>query len=144
MRQVRAGLRTPSGARQRRHAVGRAYLDFARTESGLFDTAIVALEHHPLSAARIEPDSYPNLAAGCPPAPGRAELRPFAQLELALDGLAEAGLVAPARRPALGSPIWAAVHGLAVLLRGPLRALPDRDQARLDAHTFGLIEAALS
>ena len=39
MSQVRAGPHTPTGARLRLRAVGQAYLEFARTEPGLFDTA---------------------------------------------------------------------------------------------------------
>src|SRR5437588_7078727 len=45
MNQVRAGAHTPTGARLRLRAVGKAYLDFARTEPGLFDTAYTATEH---------------------------------------------------------------------------------------------------
>src|SRR5689334_3733066 len=37
--QVRAGPHTPTGARLRLRAVGEAYLEFARTEPALFDTA---------------------------------------------------------------------------------------------------------
>src|SRR5919205_2918855 len=45
MRRVRAQPRTPTGARLRLRAVGQAYLDFARTEPGLFDTAFAAPDH---------------------------------------------------------------------------------------------------
>src|SRR5919201_4128869 len=45
MSQVRAGAQTPTGARLRLRAVGRAYLDFARTEPRLLDTAFVATDH---------------------------------------------------------------------------------------------------
>src|ERR687888_49098 len=45
MSQVRAGAQTPKGARLRLGAVGRAYLEFARTEPGLFDTAFAASDH---------------------------------------------------------------------------------------------------
>src|SRR5205807_748274 len=54
MSQVRAGPHTQTGARLRIQAVGKAYLDFARTESGLFDTAFTATEH-PASGASDEP-----------------------------------------------------------------------------------------
>jgi AcrR family transcriptional regulator len=147
MRQVRAGPQTPTGARQRLRAVGRAYLEFARTEPGLFDTAFTTLGHRSLGA-RDEAGGSPGAGgddAGRRQAlGGRGELRPFAQLELALDGLVEAGLLARARRPVVDYPIWAAVHGLAVLLLGPLRGLPERDKARLEAQTFGFIEDSVS
>src|SRR5919109_2524046 len=45
MSQVRAGPHTPTGARLRLQAVGKAYLDFARTEPGLFDTAFTTTDH---------------------------------------------------------------------------------------------------
>src|ERR671936_1764832 len=51
MSRVRVRPRTPTGARLRLRAVGQAYLDFARTEPGLFDTAFAATEHHPAPSA---------------------------------------------------------------------------------------------
>src|SRR3954463_3153237 len=42
MSRVRSGAHTPTGARLRMRAVGKAYLDFARAEPGLFDTAFTA------------------------------------------------------------------------------------------------------
>src|SRR5437763_6944510 len=49
MSQVRAGPHTPTGARLRLRAVGQAYLKFARTEPGLFDTAFATASHPPPS-----------------------------------------------------------------------------------------------
>jgi AcrR family transcriptional regulator len=124
MSRVRAGPRTPTGAGLRLQAVGKAYLDFARTEPGLFDTAF-ALTDHPTSGASDQPT-------------------PFEHLQAALDGLVGAGLMDPARRPEIEYPTWAAVHGLAVLFRGPLRSLSDREKTRLETQTFAFIGAALS
>src|ERR671928_1066716 len=45
MNRVRPGPHTPTGARLRLRAVGEAYLEFARTEPGLFDTAFAARDH---------------------------------------------------------------------------------------------------
>jgi len=45
MSQVRAESNTPIGARLRLQAVGKAYLEFARTEPGLFDTAFTETDH---------------------------------------------------------------------------------------------------
>src|SRR5215470_16865564 len=96
MSKVRAGSHTRTGARLRLRAVGEAYLDFARTEPGLFDTAFALTDH--------------------PGGPGT----PLDLLKAALDDLVGAGILEPARRPNIEYPIWAAVHGLATLLRGPL------------------------
>jgi AcrR family transcriptional regulator len=124
MSRVRAGRRTPTGARLRLTAVGRAYLEFARTEPGLFDTAFSATEH--------------------PPAAANGNPRPFDLLKGALDDLVAAGLLDPARRPEVEYPTWATVHGLAVLLRGPLRPLSDREKTELEGQTRAFITAALS
>ncbi len=125
MSQVRAGAHTPTGARLRLQAVGRAYLEFARTEPGLFDTAFAVTEH-PLANQRNE------------------EPQPLERLQAALDDLVQAGLLEPGRRPNIEYPTWATVHGLAVLLRGPLRSLPDREKARLETQTLAFIGASLS
>ena len=121
---VRAGPHTPTGAGLRLQAVGTSYLEFARTEPGLFDTAFAAADHPPMDAN---------------PGPSPLEL-----LQAALDNLVQAGLLDTTHRPNIEYLTWAAVHGLAVLLRGPLRALPDREKARLEAQTLAFIEAALS
>jgi AcrR family transcriptional regulator len=123
MSRVRAGPHTPTGARLRLGAVGRAYLEFARTEPGLFDTAFTATEH--------------------PPAAADGEPRPFGHLQAALDDLVAAGLLDPRRRPEVEYPTWATVHGLAVLFRGPLRSLSDREKTRIERQAGGFIEAAI-
>jgi hypothetical protein len=125
MAQVRAGPHTPTGARLRLRAVGQAYLEFARTESGLFDTAFAAADRHP-------------------PSPGTGEPGPLQHLQSALDNLVAAGILSPARRPGIEYPTWATVHGLAVLLRGPLSSLTDREKTRLEAQTLTFIGASVS
>ena len=125
MRRVCARRGARTGAQRRLGALGQAYLEFARTEPGLFDTAFATLEH-PLQRA---PDDEPG---------------PFDLLKAALDELVDAGILEPARRPSLEYPIWATVHGFAVLFRGPLRYLPDRDKDRLEAQALAFIEASLS
>jgi AcrR family transcriptional regulator len=124
MSKVRAGPHTPTGAKLRFEALGRAYLDFARNEPGLFDTAFTAADH--------------------PPGGASDEPQPLGYLQAALDDLVQAGLLEPTRRPGFEYPTWATVHGLAVLLRGPLRSLPDREKTRLEARTLAYIGAALS
>ena len=120
MNEVRAGPHTPTGARLRLRAVGHAYLEFARTEPGLFDTAFVLPDH-----------------------PGGPET-PLALLQAGLDNLVSAGILGSARRPHIEYPIWAGVHGLAVLLRGPLRSLPERDRMRLEEQMLAFVGAAVS
>jgi len=124
MSQVRAGPHTPTGARLRLRAVGHAYLEFARTEPGLFDTAFAAPDEH---------------SAG----PEGGEPGPFDHLQSALDNLVDAGITAPARRPDIEYAVWATVHGLAVLLRGPLHSLPEPEKNRLEAQTLAFIGAAV-
>jgi AcrR family transcriptional regulator len=123
MGRVRAGPHTPTGARLRLRAVGEAYLEFARTEPGLFDTAFAARDH--------------------PAGEGSDEPTPLTHLQTALDNLVGAGILAADRRPNIEYPIWAGVHGLAVLLRGPLQFLPEREQTRLENLMFAFIGAAV-
>lgn len=124
MSQVHAGPHTPTGARLRLQAVGKAYLEFARTEPGLFDTAFTRTDH--------------------PPPGANDQPQPLALLQAALDDLVRAGLLEPARRPGIEYPTWATVHGIAVLLRGPLRSLSDREKTRLETQTLAFIGASLS
>ena len=125
MDQVAAGPHTERGARLRLRAVGRAYLAFAREQPGLFDTAFTAA--HPQPSAGGLPDRQ----------------TPFDQLQGALDNLVQAGVIAPKRRPVIEYPIWATVHGMAALLRGPLASLSDRDKHKLEAQALDFIRSAL-
>jgi AcrR family transcriptional regulator len=124
MSQVRAGPHTLTGAGLRLTAVGKAYLELARTEPRLFDTAFTAPDH-PTSGANDQP-------------------QPLELLQAALDDLVHAGLLDPTRRPDIEYPTWATVHGLASSSEGPLRSLRDRDKTRLETQTLAFIEAALS
>ena len=105
--------------------MGQAYLEFARTEPGLFGMTFATLEH-PLEGA-------PNDEPG-----------PFDLLKAALDEFVEAGVLEPTRRPSVEFPIWAIVRGLAVLFRGPLRYLANREKSRLEVQTVAFIGASLS
>ena len=124
MSEVRAGPQTPTGARLRLRAVGRAYLEFARTEPGLFDTAFAVPDH--------------------PGGPETDEASPLELLQAGLDNLVDAGILESARRPNMEYPIWASVHGLAIRLRGPLRSLPEREKTRLEEQVLAFIGAAVS
>jgi AcrR family transcriptional regulator len=124
MSRVRAGPHTPTGARLRLQAVGVAYLEFARSEPALFDTAFATTRHD----AANQPTDEPT---------------PLALLQSALDDLVSAGSLAAARRPDIEYPIWASVHGLAVLLRGPLQSLPDREKEQLEGQMLAFIAGAV-
>src|ERR671916_641078 len=97
-------------ARARLRAVGEGYLRFAQAEPGLFRTAFAAS------------DNLQNAAS--PARAGEGGLTPFQLLAAALDGLVEAGILPPQRRPGAEVLGWSTGHGLAMLLiDGPLRGL---------------------
>ena len=98
----RFGGTTADRARQRLRAIGRAYVEFALAEPGLF-----------------------GVAFGAPTVPDEAEDGPYELLGQALDGLVEAGLMTAAGREGAEIVCWSAVHGFAMLhLEGPLRDEP--------------------
>jgi AcrR family transcriptional regulator len=85
---------------------GRAYVQFALAEPGLFTTACAA--------------------KGTPEREG-----PYGILAESLDGLVDTGVLPAERRPGAELACWAAVHGFALLvLEGPLRDLPPADRER--------------
>ncbi|MPZ79362.1 MAG: TetR family transcriptional regulator [Actinophytocola sp.] len=89
-------------------ALGRGYIAFAQAQPGMFRT-VFAWEG-PLAG---EPDT------------GRRETSdPFRLLLDSLDELVAVGYLSLERRPLAEVAAWAMVHGLSVLLDGPLRDLP--------------------
>ena len=126
MNRVTAGSHTMQGARQRMRAVGTAYLAFAREEPGLFDTACATAQPDPAAGGSSERDT------------------PFDRLQAALNNLVYVGLVAEKRLPVIEYPIWAQVHGMATLLRGPLASLPDREKQKLERQALDFIGSAVS
>ena len=124
---VRGRRGDPAAARRRLHAIGTAYLEFSRQEPGLFATAFALPQQH----AYEPPD-------------GGSELSPLDHLRAVLDELAEAGVLQQRRRDGIEYPIWAAVHGLAVLTgQGPLRGVPDATRRHLDELTRTFIDESL-
>jgi AcrR family transcriptional regulator len=96
-------------ARARLRETGRAYVEFAMTEPGLFNVAFCP----------TEADGPSSLA----------EAGPYVLLGQVLDELVEAGTLTPVGRAGADVACWAAVHGLSVLLLdGPLRGLPAADR----------------
>jgi AcrR family transcriptional regulator len=122
MMSATAAIRGASGnaARARFRATGRAYIEFALDEPGLFEVAF----------RPCPPDLY---VADDP--------SPYSLLSEALDALDRAGLLA-LPRPGAEAPAWVAVHGAAVLLGEGLLPRDERDpiiDATLDMVADGLL-----
>jgi len=127
---VRGRYGDPAAARRRLGAIGRAYLEFAAEEPGLFATAFALPHQHAYDA--------PDGGTGQDPLP-------LDQLRAVLDELADAGVLDRRRRADIEYPIWSTVHGLAVLTgRGPLRELPDTTRRHLEKLTLAFIGEALA
>jgi AcrR family transcriptional regulator len=119
----------PAAAAGRLAAIGTAYLEFAHAEPGWFATAFAVPEQHAYGAPR---DGSPDWS-------------PLGQLRTVLDELVDAGVLDPQRRDGIEYPIWAAVHGTAVLAgAGPLRAVPDATRRHLQDLTLSFIGGALT
>lgn len=127
---VRGKYGDAAAARRRLRAIGRAYLEFAREEPGLFATAFALPQRH----------AYDAREGGT-----GQDLMPLDQLRAVLDELADAGVLNRRRRAGIEYPIWSAVHGLAVLTgQGPLRDVPDVTRHHLEDLTRTFIERGLA
>ena len=127
---VRGKHGDPAAARRRLSAIGRAYLEFAREEPGLFATAFAVPQQHAYDA--------PDGGTGQDPLP-------LDQLRAVLDELADAGVLDRRRRGGIEYPVWSTVHGLAVLTgQGPLRDVPDATRRHLEKLTSAFIGEALT
>ncbi|HEX4016151.1 MAG TPA: TetR/AcrR family transcriptional regulator [Frankiaceae bacterium] len=104
-------------------AVGRGYVHFALDEPGLFAAAFSRPKDH------IDPELY--TPDGQRSATGL--------LHDALDGLAAAGLLVPQDRDAAITMAWASVHGLAMLLLGPLGGVAPADREPMIDAALGLV-----
>ena len=113
-------------ARASLRCVGRAYLQFAHAEPGLFRTAF--------ATQRSADDS----------APPSAVASPFQLLGAALDRFVAAGILPPARRPGAEYLAWSAVHGLALLLSdGPLHGMGTVQRNAITERLLDMVEAGL-
>jgi AcrR family transcriptional regulator len=111
---------TKIGARARLNAIGEAYLEFALSEPGLFETAFSVPRHMQYATASD--------------AAGQGGRTPFQLLGAALDELADAGVLPRERRPNAEFAVWSGVHGMAMLTnQGPLREIPESTLAQLSA-----------
>lgn len=108
---------------RRLQAVGRAYIEFALTEPGLFRLAFYRARG--------------SREAGQVPL---SDASSYAVLTRALDELVAAGRIDPKRRPGMELPVWAAVHGIAVLLiDGPVPALSARARRQVIDATLAMV-----
>jgi AcrR family transcriptional regulator len=119
---------TPTGdpaadAAQQLLALGRGYLRFADTQSGLFRIAFddrdreVQVEKH-----------------------GPSQDSAYLLLSGAVDDLVSAGVLPESRRPHTETVIWSVVHGLAMLLQdGPLREMPESERVAAFARVGEII-----
>lgn len=127
----------PAAARGRLGAIGTAYLEFARSEPGLFATAFALPQRHVYDA----PAPVGETGTGDDTGPDRT---PLGHLRAALDELVDAGLLDPRRREGMEYPVWSAVHGIAVLTgHGPMREAPEATRRQLEARTLAFIEGSL-
>lgn len=127
---VRGKYGDATAARRRFRAIGRAYLEFAREEPGLFATAFAVPRKHPYDAWDDE---------------STLERRtPLGHLRAALDELVDAGVLDQRRREGIEYPIWSTVHGLAVLTgQGPLRDAGEDTRRRIEGLTRAFLEESL-
>lgn len=103
-------------ANARLEAIGRAYIEFARTEPGWFRTAFSSARPHAPDGPAVRPE----------PGDGEPVPNPYDVLSAALDELVEVGAMTPERRAGAEYAAWSAVHGISsLLLDGPLRVLPE-------------------
>lgn len=120
----------PDAALRRLGAIGAAYLRFAREEPGLFAAAFALPQQHAYTPATD---------------PGGNDRSPLGQLRAVLDEMVEAGALDQRRRDGIEHPVWATVHGLAVLTgQGPLRTISDDDRERMEELAFAYIASALT
>jgi hypothetical protein len=103
-------------------AVGRGYVRFALDEPGLFSTAFSSHEEA----------STPEFGSAT-----GTSLTPDGLLHERLDELVAVGVVKPADYDATAKTCWAVVHGLSLLLLGPMSGVPQNERP-------ALIDACLS
>jgi hypothetical protein len=75
---------------------------------------------------------------------GKSGLSPFQLLGVALDRMADAGLLPPERRRGAEYLAWSSVHGLAMLvLDGPLHRLAPTERRSISQRLLDMVEKGL-
>ena len=126
MRAGSTGSRRPTrpAGPGRLRATGRAYVEFALAEPGLFNVAFC-------------PTDADERA--------REEAAPYVLLGQVLDELVESGALSPAGRLGADVVCWSAVHGLSVLLLdGPLRDLVPEERDAVLEKLIATVERGLT
>ena len=98
-----------------------------------------------LEANGIEPQVVSGTSAGSVVGALYASgMDPFELLGHTLDGMVQAGLLPPARRPGAEFMAWSAVHGMAMLmLDGPLRGVDEAGCQALAERLVAMVEQGL-
>lgn len=127
---LRRGRSPAHFARASLRAIGTAYLRFARLETGLFRTAFA-------TPVDVQAPPLPENA-------GNSGLDPFQLLGLALDRMAEAGILSDKQRRGAEYLAWSAVHGLALLvLDGPLRGMDPKQTDSIEQRLLDMVDKGL-
>lgn len=106
------GVRTrDAAARSRGHlsATGRAYVEFALANPGLFEIAFAGVAKAADGPVRVEDNGSPAVEVTEP------STDPYSVLNQVLDAMVENGAMPASRRPGADASCWAGVHGFAVL-----------------------------
>jgi AcrR family transcriptional regulator len=105
---------------------GRAYVEFALAEPGLFAVAFTSPE---TVAAHRDPDALTG---------------PYSFLNSVLDDLVDVGTVTPEHRQGADAACWAMVHGFAELhVHGPLRGVPPDARDEMLEAVLGVVQRGL-
>lgn len=122
-----AGLAPAEASIERLRRVGLAYIDFARSEPGWFETAFFTQDTRASEGIVTLDDEI---------------VAPFRLLMDVLDDMVDAGALDPARRAFAEWPCWSAVHGFAdIAVHGPVRWQPGEV---VDALAAAVVEAAIT
>jgi AcrR family transcriptional regulator len=126
----------PRDAIGRLGAVGRGYVHFALNEPGLFATAFAPPKWTTYTGeapARRSDHAAPS-GDGIPGV-GDSGLMAYELLGQALDGMLDAGVLDAADRDIAATNAWGAVHGLSMLLLGPMAGqAPSARETLIDAY----------
>jgi len=105
---------------------GRAYVEFALAEPGLFAVAFTSPE---TVTAHRNPDALTG---------------PYSFLNDVLDDLVDVGAVTPEHRQGADAACWAMVHGFAELhVHGPLRGVPPEARDEMLEAVLGVVQRGL-
>ena len=117
-------------------AVGRGYVHFALSEPGLFATAFAPPKWTTYTGeAPARRGDHAAPSGDGMPGVGDSGLMAYELLEQALDGMLDAGVLDAADRDIAATNAWGAVHGLSMLLLGPMAGqAPSARETLIDAY----------